>query len=78
MNEGETRPASTMAQKLRQRFWARLRGLKIIRESDLIRVHRHAQQRGVAPEEAIVALGLLTEDQVIEILTGGRPVLASA
>ncbi|HEV3027775.1 MAG TPA: hypothetical protein VG457_09395 [Planctomycetota bacterium] len=78
MNDVESRPASAMAQKLRQRFWGRLRGLKIIRESDLIRVHRHAQQRGIAPEAAIVALGMLTEDQVIAILTGERPVLASA
>jgi hypothetical protein len=77
MNHGETRPASLMAQKLRQRFWSRLRGLKVIRESDLIRVHRHAQQQAIAPEEAIVALGMLTEDEVIGIITGERPVLVS-
>jgi hypothetical protein len=76
MNDAESRSASTMAQKLRQRFWSRLRALKILRESELIRVYRHAQQRGIAPEEAMVALGLLTEDQVIEILTGERAALA--
>jgi len=78
MDHVARRPAGTMAQKLRQRFWSRLRGLKLIRESDLIRVHRHAQQRSIAPEEAIIVLGLLSEDQVLEILTGERPVLASA
>jgi hypothetical protein len=76
MNDAEPRPASTMAQKLRQRFWSRLRALKILRESELIRVYRHAQQQGIAPEEAMVALRLLTEDQVIEILTGERSALA--
>jgi hypothetical protein len=78
MNDAEKKRASTLAQKLRQRFWTRLRALKLIREPDLVRVYRHAQQHGLAPEEAMVALGLLTEDQVIEILTGERPVLASA
>ncbi|HLY73715.1 MAG TPA: hypothetical protein VKU80_06310, partial [Planctomycetota bacterium] len=70
MNHAESRPASTVAQKLRQRFWSRLRALKILRESELIRVYRHAQQQGIPPEEAMVALGLLTEDQVLGILTG--------
>jgi hypothetical protein len=78
MNDVETKSASTMAQKLRQRFWSRLCALKVIRESDLIRVYRHAQQRAIAPEEAMVELGLLTEDQVIAILTGERLVQASA
>ncbi len=68
-----------LGQRLRQTFWTRLRGLKIVRESDLIRVHRHAQAARMAPEASIVALGLLTEEQVFEILTGERPAaLASA
>lgn len=72
----ETGGMGGLAQRLRQRFWSRLRGLKIVRESDLIRVHRHAQVSRMAPEAAIVALGLLTEEQVFEILTGERPVAA--
>jgi len=76
MNDTEPGSASTMAQKLRQRFWSRLRVLKILRESDLIRVYHQAQRQGIAPEEAMVALGLLTEDQVIEILTGEHSALA--
>ena len=66
----ETGPAGLMGRQLRQRFWARLRGLSIIRESELIRVHRLAQQHRMTPEEAVVALGLLTEEQVLEIFAG--------
>ena len=66
----ETGAAGLMGQRLRQRFWSRLRELGIIRESELIRVHRLAQQRCMSPEEAVVALGLLTEDQVLSIFTG--------
>jgi len=59
-----------MGQRLRQRFCARLRELGIIRDSELIRVHRLAQQRRMTPEEAVVALRLLTEEQVFAITTG--------
>ena len=73
----ETGGAGGLAQNLRQRFWSRLRALKIVREPDLIRVHRHAQSCRIAPEAALVALGMLTEEQVFEIFTGERPVSAA-
>ena len=69
--------AVLMRQRLRQRFWIRLRELGIIREAELIRVHRLAQQRRVTPEKAVVALGMLTEEQVVAI-TIGDPARASA
>lgn len=51
----------------RKRFWNRLRTLGLIGEPELIRVHRIAQQQGIAPEDAAVALGMLTESQVREL-----------
>ena len=66
-----------LGQRLRQRFWSRLRELGLIRESELIRVHRLAQQRRMTPEEAVVALGMLTDDEVLAITTG-NPSRASA
>jgi len=78
MNDVGTKTAGTMTKLLRQHFWSRVCYLKTIRASDLIRVHHHAQQNSIPAEEAIVELGLLTEDQVIEILTGEQPVLACA
>jgi len=35
-------------------------------------VHHHAQQNGIPAEEAIVQLGLLSEEQVIEIVLTER------
>lgn len=67
MNTGT---AGLMGQRLRQRFWTRLRDLRVIRESELIRVHRLAQQHRMTPEEALVALGLLTQEQVLAIFAG--------
>ena len=58
---------------LRRRFWNRLCRLGIVRERELVRVHRLAQARRIAPEEAVVALGMLTRDQVLEFLMGERP-----
>ena len=58
---------------LRRRFWNRLCRLGIIRERELIRLHRVAQERRIAPEEAVVALGMLTQDQVVELLTCRTP-----
>jgi len=78
MNQTETKPASASVQALRQRFWSRVCYLKSVRTADLIRVHHHAQQHCMAPEEAVVALGLLTEAQAIEILTGERELAATA
>ena len=66
-----------LGQRLRQRFWSRLRELGLIRQSELIRVHRLAQQRRMTPEEAVVALGMLTDDEVLAITTG-NPSRASA
>ncbi|HLY11178.1 MAG TPA: hypothetical protein VKW04_17895 [Planctomycetota bacterium] len=72
MNDLQTTAAGSMVQQLRQRFWMRLRSQRIIRASELIRVHRYAQQRCLSPEEAIVALGLMTEAEVINLLTRER------
>ena len=58
---------------LRRRFWGRLAAFGIIRPTQLIRIHRVAQDRGIAPEEAVVALGMLTRDQVVEFLIGDAP-----
>lgn len=78
MNDVAMKTAGSMTPKLRQQFWTRVCYLKSIHSADLIRVHHHAQQNGIPAEEAIVQLGLLTEEQVIEIVTGERPVLAFA
>ena len=58
---------------LRRRFWGRLATLGILRPSQLIRIHRIAQDRGIAPEEAVVSLGMLTRDQAVEFLIGDAP-----
>jgi hypothetical protein len=47
-----------------QGIWNRLRGSGILREADLIRIYRIAQQHGIAPEEAALALGVVTEKQL--------------
>jgi len=52
----------------RRQFWNRLRGLGLIREPELIQVYRLAQQHRIAPEEAAVALGVMTERQIRELL----------
>lgn len=72
MNDVATAPARTPAQELRQRFWTRIAHLKTVRVADLVRVHHHAQQTCSSPEESLVALGILTEDQVIELYAGER------
>lgn len=64
--------------ELRKRFWSRVAGLKAVRTSDLIRAHHVAQQRCISPEEALVALGVLSQSQVLEIFAGERAVAASA
>ena len=58
---------------LRRRFWNRLCRAGLIRERELIRVHRVAQKERIAPEEALVATGMLTREQVVELLTNERP-----
>jgi hypothetical protein len=59
--------------RLRRRFWNRLCRLGIIRQQELIGIHQLAQKERIAPEEAVVALGVLTRDQVVEFLTGESP-----
>ena len=81
MNPVKRTTAAAAVQQLRQRFWDRLSGHKIVRATDLVRVHRHAQQSGVSPEEAIVDLGLMTSEQVMEFFRGeqiGMALQASA
>lgn len=58
---------------MRRRFWNRLSHAGLIRQRELIRVHRVAQQERIAPEEAVVALGMLTREQAVELLTEERP-----
>jgi hypothetical protein len=58
---------------VRRRFWSRLCGAGLVRHGELVRVHRVAQARRIAPEEALVTLGLLTRDQVVEFLTRECP-----
>jgi len=69
MNES-ARPRRAEAASLRSRFWSRLRGLRMIREPDLIQVYQVAQQHRIAPEVAAIALGVLTEKQARELLFG--------
>jgi hypothetical protein len=61
------KPAGSEASKTRARggLWSRIRALGLIRESQLIRVHWIAQKEGLDPLEAAVALGVLTEDQIL-------------
>jgi hypothetical protein len=57
----------------RRRFWNRLCRMGLIRERELVRIHQFAQSRRMAPEGAVVAMGILTADQAAEILTGEAP-----
>jgi hypothetical protein len=59
--------------RIRRRFWLRLSRLGIIRQQELIGIHQLAQKERISPEEAVVALGMLTRDQVVEFLTGESP-----
>ena len=47
-------------------IWNRLRGLGLIHETDLIRIHRIAQQQRISPELAAIALGVVTRRQVLD------------
>jgi len=58
---------------MRRRFWNRLCRAGLVRGGELVRIHRVAQQERIAPEEALVTLGLLTREQVVELLTNERP-----
>jgi len=57
----------------RRRFWARLCRMGIIRERELVRAHQLAQSRRISPESALVALGILTPEQAVTLLTEELP-----
>ena len=63
----------TIDPKSRRRFLNRLCALGIVRERELIEVHRVAQARRITPEAAIVVLGMLTSEQAAELLARERP-----
>jgi len=69
----ESKGARDFARALRQQFLNRIRERGIISGSELIRVHRVAQARRISPEDAVVILGLLTEEEALEILMEGSP-----
>jgi hypothetical protein len=46
------------AEKGRKGIWLRLHGRGLLHETDLIRIHRIAQQQHVSPEVAAIALGV--------------------
>jgi hypothetical protein len=57
----------------RRRFWNRVCRMGIVRERELVKIHQVAQARRIAPEGAIVAMGILTADQAAELLSGESP-----
>jgi hypothetical protein len=63
MTTDAARPAAERSQDARS-LWNRLRGSGILHEADLIHIYRIAQQSGIAPEAAALALGILTEKQL--------------
>jgi hypothetical protein len=69
----DTNAPAALDPRMRRRFWNRLCRAGLVRERELIRVHRVAQQERIAPEEALVTLGLLTREQVVEFLTNECP-----
>jgi hypothetical protein len=66
-------PKGLVDAQSRRRFLNRLCALGILRERGLIEVHRVAQARRIAPEEAVVLLGFLTGEQAAVLLAGERP-----
>ena len=60
-------------QEQRRRFWARLCRMGIVRERELVRAHQVAQARRIPPEGALVALGILTAEQVVALLNEVSP-----
>jgi hypothetical protein len=69
----EARSPVAVDPQLRRRFWARLSRLGILRPQQLIGIHQMAQKERIAPEEAVVALGMLTKAQALEFLEGESP-----
>jgi hypothetical protein len=62
-------PTLSIKPRIRSRLCNRLRFLGILRERELVQVYRIAQENRIAPEAAIVALGILTQDQILAFLT---------
>jgi hypothetical protein len=73
-----TKRGHLVAQMRRPQFWSRVCSRGEIGAGGLIRVHQHALRKGIPTDEAVVALGMLTEDQVVEIHAGGEQLRASA
>jgi len=65
MSHDDSRTEGT-GQPSRRVIWSRLRGLGLLHETDLIRIHRIAQQQRISPELAAIALGIVTRRQVLE------------
>lgn len=57
----------------RRRFWNRLCRMGLVRERELVEIHRFAQARRIPPEGAVVAMGILTADQAAEFLSNESP-----
>jgi hypothetical protein len=57
----------------RRRFWNRLCRMGLVRERELVRIHRLAQSRRIPPEGAVVAMGILSADQAAELLSTESP-----
>ena len=57
----------------RRRFWSRLCRMGIVRERELVGIHQFAQSRRIAPEAAVVAMGILTADQAAQFLSTESP-----
>lgn len=66
-------PMFELDRNQRRRFWARLCRMGIVRERELVRVHQVAQARRMAPEAALVELGILTAEQAVALLTEESP-----
>ncbi len=64
MNDTTSGAGAAGRPKAPRSLWNRLRGSGILQEADLIRIYRIAQQSGIAPEAAALALGILTEKQL--------------
>lgn len=73
----ESKGARDFARALRQQFLNRIRERGIISGSELIRIHRVAQSRRISPEDAVVILGLLSEEEVLDLLMEGAPTEAA-
>ncbi len=71
MNAIDSMFAREFTRALRQQFINRLRERGIISGPELIRVHRIAQELRIAPEDAVVILGLMSADEVLDLLTEG-------